>query len=422
MRSLKNWFPPLGLRIIKTSVAVLLCFGVYFLRGKQGIPFYSALSAIWCMQQFKSTAWNMAKQRTIGTFVGAAFGLIALLLQYYILPKDNEALYLFLVSLIIILVIYTTVLINKKEASYFSCAVFLSVAVVHYQDPMPYFFVMDRVIDTLAGIIIGVSVNAFELPRKKNVKTLFISDLENTLLSDKKAISSYTRYEINNLLQKGMKFTITSSHSPASFIPLIDGISLKLPVISMDGALLYDLKRNTYLKKEPIDPHDAKDVYEFLTEQNVNCFVNQLVGRTLMIYHGAFTHQIEESLYNTLSTSPFRNYFKTPPSSFEDIISIITIQKTERIESIMGKLKEKSLFDRLKITIYESVDYPGYSYLKIYHKSAIPQNMISILKEIAEVDTVMTIGSIKGKYDIVVDGNDNKKAIKELKKHFYSKK
>ena len=48
--------------------------------------------------------------------------------------------------------------------------------------------------------------------------------------------------------------------------------------------------------------------------------------------------------------------------------------------------------------------------------------MISILKEIAEVDTVMTIGSIKGKYDIVVDGNDNKKAIKELKKHFYSKK
>ena len=51
--------PHIGLRIIKSAVGVLICFVIYFLRGKQGTPFYSALAVLWCIQnQTKNTVNN----------------------------------------------------------------------------------------------------------------------------------------------------------------------------------------------------------------------------------------------------------------------------------------------------------------------------------------------------------------------------
>ena len=46
--------PPIGARIIKSALSVALCMVVYWLRTLlpvgNGIPFYSALAALWCMQ------------------------------------------------------------------------------------------------------------------------------------------------------------------------------------------------------------------------------------------------------------------------------------------------------------------------------------------------------------------------------------
>ena len=39
-----------GQRIIRSAVAVALCLLVYVLRGHSGIPLYSAIAALQCMQ------------------------------------------------------------------------------------------------------------------------------------------------------------------------------------------------------------------------------------------------------------------------------------------------------------------------------------------------------------------------------------
>ena len=67
-------FPPVGARIVKSSVAVGLCMVVYYIRTlfpvENGIPFYGALAALWCMQPYNDTTKNNALQRTFGTFTG----------------------------------------------------------------------------------------------------------------------------------------------------------------------------------------------------------------------------------------------------------------------------------------------------------------------------------------------------------------
>lgn len=159
--------PPVGMRIIKSAIGVLLGFIIYLIRGKQGAPFYTALSVLWCMQPYTSNAMANAKQRIIGTFIGAFFGFIAILLEFYILPVDNELVRYIVISLIIIPVIYSTVIINKKNASYFSCVVYLSIAVNHLTDANPYTFVINRILDTIIGIVLALIINTARIPRKK---------------------------------------------------------------------------------------------------------------------------------------------------------------------------------------------------------------------------------------------------------------
>ena len=49
--------PRVGMRMIKTAVAVFLCFAIDAFRGG-GIPFYSAIAAVLCLQP----SWQSSTQ------------------------------------------------------------------------------------------------------------------------------------------------------------------------------------------------------------------------------------------------------------------------------------------------------------------------------------------------------------------------
>ena len=173
--------PHIGLRIIKSAVGVLICFVIYFLRGKQGTPFYSALAVLWCIQNQTKNTVNNAIQRTIGTFIGAVYGLIYILLKQNVFNFGDSFLHYCIISLALIPIIYTTVVIKQKKASYFSCVVFLSIVVNHLLDENPYIFVLNRSLDTLIGIFVGLILNSISLHGKLDKETLFVVNMDNSM-------------------------------------------------------------------------------------------------------------------------------------------------------------------------------------------------------------------------------------------------
>lgn len=70
-------------RIMKSSVSVAMCMLIYHLRTMlpvgNGIPFYSALAALWRLQPYHDTTKKNAGQRSIGMLTGALFGLLFLI-------------------------------------------------------------------------------------------------------------------------------------------------------------------------------------------------------------------------------------------------------------------------------------------------------------------------------------------------------
>lgn len=412
--------PGIGMRIIKSAIAVSLCVLINLLRGDDGMVFYSMLAALWCIQMYRTNTLNNAYQRTIGTVVGAVYGLIYLLLFPTKINAQEIGIIIEILSIFlgIVLVIYTTVLIHKNQASYFSCVVFLSIVVNHLNDANPYLFVWNRFLDTMIGILIGVCVNNIRIFRKIDRKTLFVSGVDGILVDKNNKISAFSKVELNRMIDDGLKFTLSTMRTPASLIEPLSDIHFKYPVIVMDGAALYDVKKSEYVKEYVISGESSTELIKLMKLNEMHPHINVIIDDTLLIYYEDMDDKVNNDLINKLRMSPYRNYIKREFPGDENVVYFMLLDHSEKIDTFASILKTNGYYDRFKILKYQSEEYEGYSYIKIYNKNASKDRMLKYLRDKYEIDNVLTFGTVEGKYDINIKENDFNKMVRLLRSKY----
>lgn len=414
--------PGIGMRIIKSAVAVFICFLINKLRPGEGMVFYSQLAALWCIQMYRSNTTKNAIQRTIGTCVGAAYGLIYLLIYPEIIKIAGWAdfLEMIIISVFIIVVLYTTVLLKKNQAAYFSCVVFLSIVINHVADLNPYLFVWNRFLDTMIGIAVGILVNDIRLCLKLDKETLFVSGLDDTLLNRDEVLSPYSKVELNRMIDSGLKFTVSTKRTPASLIEPMRDVKLKLPVIAMDGAVLYDTSNHAYLKIYVVSPATSGRIMRLILDNKMCWYANVIIDDMLIIFYDDSLDYVNVNMMNELKSSPHRNYVKRPLPDNEDVVYFMLLDRTDKIIDFYELLKKEGFVEELRITVYPSDKYTGYSYIKIYNKNALKENMIEYLKQLTGIEKVTTFGTIPGQYDVVVSEDNANEVVKNVRKRYES--
>ena len=73
--------PPIGMRMVKTAAAVLICLLVSMVVDREDMRIYSSIAALLCVQPYAEDTKRMAIQRTVGTAIGSVFGIATLLLE-----------------------------------------------------------------------------------------------------------------------------------------------------------------------------------------------------------------------------------------------------------------------------------------------------------------------------------------------------
>lgn len=420
-RQRKFHLPPIGMRIIKTGIAVFLCYFISSFRGEQGYVFYSQLAAIWCMQTYMKNSKKMAFIRLIGTIIGAFFGLFVIVVansETILMNSFEDLLHVLFISIVIMLVIYTTVLINEPKAAYFSCVVFLSIVVIHLGDQNPYLFVWNRFLDTVIGIVIGVSVNYFRLPKYKNKEVLFLSGIDDSFENHNVHFTSYGRVELNRMLDEGLKFTISTKLTPASLLEVLSDINLNIPIIAMDGAVLYDIKEKKYIRTYIISKNRAKELYTIINTYQMNVFSNVIIDDTLLIYYKNTEDQTYNNLIHEMRASLYRNYICRELPENEDVVYFMILDHTDKVNAFYDVLFEKGYHEHLKIIKYASEKYQGYSFIRMYNNNASERNMLAHLKEHLEIDESIILGRIEEECDFTIEDVKNNQMVKTIKRNF----
>ena len=412
--------PGIGMRIIKSSLAVSLCMVINTIRGEGSMVFYSQLAALWCIQMYRSNTLSNALQRMIGTVVGALYGLIYILVYpRFVMGEAYSILFnIIFIFIGVLLVIYSTVLINKKQASYFSCVVFLSIVINHIGDINPYSFVWNRFLDTMIGIIIGLVLNNMRICFRPDRETLFVSGVDDILVDKNNKVSAFSRVELNRMIEDGMRFTLSTVRTPASVLEPLSDIRFNYPIIVMDGAALYDINNNEYKSVFVISPDTAKDLVGFMYANDMYPYINVIIDDTLLIYYNDTPDEVNQNLVKTMRTSPYRNYVRRDFPCDEKVVYIMLLDTYERINAFYNKLLDLEYDRILKIIKCSSEEHRGYSYIKIYNKNASKDKMLNFLKNVYGINRTMTFGTVTGKYDVIVKKNSFNEMVKRVRKKY----
>lgn len=213
---------------------------------------------------------------------------------------------------------------------------------------------------------------------------------------------------------------MSTVRTPASLITLMEGVNLNLPVIAMDGAVLYDIKENMYLESVPLKKDISDRAERIISETGLHCFVNVLYDNTLMIYYGELVNDAEKDLLKNLRRSPYRNYthmsFRRNDTEKEQVIYLMVLAEDDKISCLHDTLRAGDIDMEASVTLSPAAEYEGYTYLKIYSKEASKANMLKKLKERVQSEKVVTFGSVEGEYDVYIDDDGGNSAVKTLKR------
>ena len=441
--------PVPGQRIVRSVFAVWFCMLLYYLRGFRGEPFYSVIAALHCVQPYSSNMLTEGKDRIIGTLIGAFWG--ALVLYAELLPvgggPNGLLLHYFLLGLFAGLVIYSTVLFHISQYALFSTVVFLGIAMYHIEDTTFYVHIFDRTMDTIIGVGIAILVNSLHLPRVRDCTTLFVSGIDHVLFREDRKLSSFTQIELNRYLEEGMRFSVSTKQTPATVREVLAGVNLRLPIIAMDGAVLYDLNTMHYVRTRKMEPDLVQLISDFLYGEGMPFFVNTIQDHLLVIYFKDYKNLILEEvkdirhtdaqdvendnfvlnksaymcmakLYKKKRTSPYRNYVRTDAPITEDVVYLQVIDLEDNIDRLLEKLMQQPWADRCR-TNFEVLDCgEGEKILRIYTASATRGNMLEELRQITGAPRVVTFSNIEGRSDVVVKDPSRDQVVKELKKRF----
>lgn len=400
LRSFK--LPRIGMRMLKSTVAVLICLLISVLVNREEMRIYSSIAALWCIRAYREDTKKMAVQRLTGTAVGAVYGALAILLEVYLFQIQGTVQGFLLVAVFILPVLWTTILLKVPNTSYFSCVVFLSITVAHMTDSAPWLFVWHRIAETLTGIAVGILINELHLPRRKQRNKLFVVHMDDALLDGREKMAPYNQVRLNRLLDDGALITLSTMRTPGALREAAGGLRFRLPVIIMDGAAMYDMGKKEFLHANILPKELVLACRALFDRHGIQCFLNGILDNVLMIYYGELKNEAEQDIYRRLHTSPYRNYVSQKYYNQCSVIYVMAIDETERLQKVYDEFQTSGLAERVKILFYPSTDYPGFSYIKIYEKSASRQAMLEKLKEDLGVEEAVTFGGEVGVFDITL--------------------
>ena len=160
--------PGVGMRTVKTAVAVMLSylvfvpFGLLYRTELGGIlgqigPMYACIACVVCMQSSLGQTMQQGISRFIGVAVGGALGVLALSLGEIARQPLVKTVIL---GLVCVAGIWVCLLIRRPTACGMACIVPCVILINDMTGVERYYYAAARIIETVVGVAIAFGVNA----------------------------------------------------------------------------------------------------------------------------------------------------------------------------------------------------------------------------------------------------------------------
>ncbi len=214
---------------------------------------------------------------------------------------------------------------------------------------------------------------------KNNQKFLIVSDLDGTLLDESKHIMEKTASYLKELKREGHVIALASGRPPRAILPYYDELGLDGPIISYNGACVYDPKDDSFPRYD--EYYKKEDVLSFLSRFKNGEIIHSFAESETKVFYTSHDEEFNE-MFN-------HDGMEMVYGDFEDILDedvyAFVFQTTEESKKKIAEvsLPDESLFLRHWYGVKTVAEFGSYKRSKA--------TGISLLQKCYHIDRAHTI-------------------------------
>lgn len=227
-----------------------------------------------------------------------------------------------------------------------------------------------------------------------NPKTLYVSDMDGTLLNSQSKLSETTIKALNEVIEKHHAlFTVATARTPATVVPLMQPINTSLPFIVMAGAAMWDNQLLAYKSVQTIPADVVEQLSALFTKHGLHPFIYRQHGNRIHAHHIRQLTSEEEQFINSRLSTPFKRFILSDSGrdcTQDECMLIFCMGAFEKLNSLYNQLKSLQL--DCSPVCYHDIINESAGILEIYAAGTTKASAIRRLAQETQASRIVVFG------------------------------
>lgn len=181
----------------------------------------------------------------------------------------------------------------------------------------------------------------------KPSKTLYVSDMDGTLLNSSSVLSETTTAKLNKLISEGALFTVATARTPATVVELMKNVDSNLPYIVMAGCATWDNQKKGYESARIISNSSIEQLIGIFEKNGNNPFIYYKNGNQIVVNHVRELTAEEKEFIEPRIKTPLKRLKTcsslTVDTTLEGAMLIFSMGKFEALRNIADEIDKEGI-------------------------------------------------------------------------------
>ena len=168
------------------------------------------------------------------------------------------------------------------------------------------------------------------------MKTLYLSDLDGTLLHADGSLSPFAKRAINALSENGVLFTFATARTYATVIPMFRDVDLRCPLVLMNGVCIYDPVKKQTIRHHALPVALGKEAERLFAKYGKNPMLYFEKDSQMRVEYRALVNDAQVNYVAQRDNFYNKGFEQVEHYNFDngDFLYVVTLDKRSEIEAL----------------------------------------------------------------------------------------
>ncbi|MGM9802633.1 MAG: HAD-IIB family hydrolase [Muribaculaceae bacterium] len=226
----------------------------------------------------------------------------------------------------------------------------------------------------------------------KETVTLYVSDLDGTLLNSSSLVSQQSVAMLNRAIDcYGALFTCATARTPATVVPLLQQVHVGLPMIVMAGAAMWNEQVHDYENVRTIPEEVIESIVSVYEQYGARPFVYRHCGGIIEAYHSSELSVPEHEFVDPRTHTPHKRFVLGEGYGCRqhEAMIIFSIDRYSLLKQVYDTIVDKVPCSPV---CYHDIFNPEMGILEVYSQGTSKATAIKVLAEQVGANRVVVFG------------------------------